>query len=390
MARPGQEAGEDEPQNQRRISILPQGTDNPETITKNEFLTKALDDPNGLLEEILRMWNLEQEDKVNEIREVIRQKDAALADLIEGRDKYRDAYAHECLRGRETSVPLSTTETRKSAKIPDPPTLSSGKDPKFEDWMAQMKSKMAANADYYPTEVINITYVQSRLSGRAAEHAAPRFREDSGSQYRTADEIFDHLKSVFHDPNRKQNARRQLRDLRMKPSQKYHNFLAEFLRLAGESQLHQEDHKEELFEKVTEELRNLTTRDFYTTTSFNEYSTARAQAYYTIQVNNEARRKDGKSSTNPGNSASTDATNPKPTVKDTTSASRSGIPQEARIQLMKEGRCFNCKQPGHVARDCPFKKKPELKEVHVEFLPEGVTKETQELKKENPWGKPPA
>ncbi|KAA8646665.1 uncharacterized protein ATNIH1004_005340 [Aspergillus tanneri] len=206
MARPGQEAGEDEPQNQRRISILPQGTDNPETITKNEFLTKALDDPNGLLEEILRMWNLEQEDKVNEIREVIRQKDAALADLIEGRDKYRDAYAHECLRGRETSVPLSTTET------------------------------------------------------------------------------------------------------------------PEFLRLAGESQLHQEDHKEELFEKVTEELRNLTTRDFYTTTSFNEYSTARAQAYYTFRLTTRLDAKTGLQQSR--KFSSTDATNPKPTVKDTTSASR--------------------------------------------------------------------
>ncbi|THC88955.1 hypothetical protein EYZ11_011595 [Aspergillus tanneri] len=157
------------------------GTDSPETITKNKFLTKALDNPNGLFEEILRMWNLEQEDKVNKIREVIRQKNAALADLIKEQDKYRDAYAHECLRGRETSVPLSTTKTCKSAKIPDPPPLSSGKDPKFKDWLAQIKSKIAANTDYYPTEVIKIAYVQSCLSGRAAEHAAPRFREDSGS-----------------------------------------------------------------------------------------------------------------------------------------------------------------------------------------------------------------
>jgi hypothetical protein len=55
--------------------------------------------------------------------------------------------------------------------------------------------------------------------------------------------MFEHLKSVFYDPNRQQNARRQLRDLRMKPYQKWHDFLAEFLCLVGESYLHQEDYK---------------------------------------------------------------------------------------------------------------------------------------------------
>jgi hypothetical protein len=83
-----------------------------------------------------------------------------------------------------------------------------------------MKSKLATNTDHYPTKLIRIVYVQSRLTGRAAEHTAPRFREESGAKYNTASEIFEHLKSVFYDPNRQQNTRRQLRDLRMKPYQK--------------------------------------------------------------------------------------------------------------------------------------------------------------------------
>jgi hypothetical protein len=51
-------------------------------------------------------------------------------------------------------------------------------------------------------------------------------------------EIFKYLKSVFYDPNRQQNARRQLCDLCMKLYQKWHDFLAEFLCLVEESYLY--------------------------------------------------------------------------------------------------------------------------------------------------------
>jgi len=30
---------------------------------------------------------------------------------------------------------------------------------------------------------------------------------------------------------------------------------------------------------------------------------------------------------------------------------------EERSQLMKKGACFGCKEPGHIAKDCPKKKK---------------------------------
>jgi len=44
----------------------------------------------------------------------------------------------------------------------------------------------------------------------------------------------------------------------MESHQKYHDFLAEFIHLTGESQLHLEDYKKELFDKLTNKLQNLT------------------------------------------------------------------------------------------------------------------------------------
>jgi len=40
----------------------------------------------------------------------------------------------------------------------------------------------------------------------------------------------------------------------MESHQKYHNFLAEFMHLAGESQLHLKDYKKELFNKLINKL----------------------------------------------------------------------------------------------------------------------------------------
>jgi hypothetical protein len=60
---------------------------------------------------------------------------------------------------------------------------------------------------------------------------------------------------------------------------------------------------------------------------------------------------------------------------------------EERNQLMKEGRCFKCKNTGHRANDCPNNEKKEIakkrmngKELHthVRSLFKGMTEEEKE------------
>src|SRR5436190_22865891 len=40
----------------------------------------------------------------------------------------------------------------KSAKIPDPPILTDGKDPTFKSWKLQIWGKLHVNADHFPTD----------------------------------------------------------------------------------------------------------------------------------------------------------------------------------------------------------------------------------------------
>jgi hypothetical protein len=46
-----------------------------------------------------------------------------------------------------------------------------------------------------------------------------------------------------------------------------------------------------------------------------------------------------------------------------------------RLQLMKEGKCFYCKEPGHLAIHCPAKKQiSDLKTLTLEHGPEMTTR----------------
>jgi hypothetical protein len=48
-------------------------------------------------------------------------------------------------------MPTSVQGTKQLIKLPDLPILIDGKDPKFEDWLSQIKDKLLVNEDYYPT-----------------------------------------------------------------------------------------------------------------------------------------------------------------------------------------------------------------------------------------------
>ena len=102
---------------------------------------------------------------------------------------------------------------RKSTKLPDPPVLTDGKDPNYDLWAKRMKSKLNANADYYPTENLRMAYLATRVEGTASLHLAPRMRDDAKNPFITAEKIMEILKKVFGDSNRRQTAINDYRKL---------------------------------------------------------------------------------------------------------------------------------------------------------------------------------
>jgi hypothetical protein len=304
-------------------------------------------------------------DQVQSLKEMVKDKDEALLELIDERDKFRDAFTRQALDGRGLSpVP---EYTRKSERIPDPPLLTDGKDPKFEDWSLRMNDKLTANADRYPTAALRLAYVKSRCSGQAAEHLVARSRIDAFNPYRDAVDVLEHLKTIYQDVNRTLNAKARFRRLFMKNGVRFQEFLSEFSYLAQESELAEPEWKEELYYKLTTDMQRLVIRESNDQAlGFKDFTVACTQTANRLeQISTNEQRNKGRQPR--ANTPASDSPTPNPPKKnpsqDNGIREENKLTRENRDQLMREGRCFTCKQKGHMSSSCPLKRHTSLKEI---------------------------
>jgi len=143
----------------------------------------------------------------------------------------------------------------KSTKLPDPPILTDGKEPAYDDWLAKMQSKLEANQDHFPTQALQIGYIQSRVAGTAALHINPRLRPSAANKFKSAEEIFEVLDKVFSDPDRKYTARQAYRKL-YQNKDTFATFWAEFQRLTVELDIDEETLIDDLRHKVNSKMQN--------------------------------------------------------------------------------------------------------------------------------------
>lgn len=264
----------------------------------------------------------------------------------------------------------ATTSVRKTTKISDPPVLTDGKEPRFEDWLLLISQKLAANADHFDTPQLRKAYVVSRCEGKARKHIIPRMRDDAMNPYTDSKDMLNHLKTIYDDPNRVTTAKHQFRQLYMKASDKFHNFLSEFLYLAVEAGVAEHDWKDELYHKLTTELQKLCITASIQNSSFQEFSSAVSQTASRLEVINHRTQRNrsfapsNRDTTNKGTSQSGTAVKKEPTPSQGTSPTTQRMGNAEHDRLMKEGRCFHCQEHGHLARDCPTKASTsELKEL---------------------------
>lgn len=307
--------------------------------------------------------------EMDEVKEQLQNQnnrgDRALHQELSEAISERDAFATQIARlvmnsatngGRQSSM---APTVQKSTKIPDPPMLNDGREPRFEDWLLLMSQKLAANADHFNTPQLRMAYVASRCDGRARKHITPRMRDDVVNPYTDSKDILDHLKMIYNDPNRITTAKHQFRQLYMKPGDKFHDFLSEFLYLAAEAGVAENNWRDELYTKLTTKLQELCISASYQDGPFRDFSDAVSQTASQLEVIHHRNQKSRVFTSNKDTNKGTNR--PGTTIKKELTPSQSSSPTTlqssgvGRDQLMKEGRCFHCQEHGHLARDCPTK-----------------------------------
>jgi hypothetical protein len=260
--------------------------------------------------------------------------------LAEKKD-FRDTIVRLTMSARGGTPAAAGSELRKSTKIADPELLDDGKDPKFEHWLSRMRNKLKSNTNHFSTEDLRMAYIEERTKGAAAQHIYPRMQQDYPEVYKTAEEIFQHLANVYKDPDKLQTTKEDFRKLFMKNGSDFQTFRTEFLHLAGKAKVPRVDYVQEFFSKLFFEIKPHVAAH-KTSKLFKEFeavcnsvaptlSKARGSGKKQIEFD---KKTSAASSANPNTAA--------------LSGTSKGQTPEDRQALMKEGRCFFCKEHGYM------------------------------------------
>ncbi|ELR10524.1 hypothetical protein GMDG_04799 [Pseudogymnoascus destructans 20631-21] len=174
------------------------------TLHKNilqDYLALA-EDSNSIL--------AEKDDAILQLQELIQSNEQQISEQ-QTIQKYLEKQTQQALKNE----PGHHSYSQLSARIPDPPILTDGIEPAFEDWVVKICLKLEANIDHFPTQTLQMSYIQSQLGGLAQK------------------KFSNFWKKVFSDPDQRHTAQTEYRKLYQR-NNTFAVFWAEFQRLTTE------------------------------------------------------------------------------------------------------------------------------------------------------------
>ena len=223
------------------------------------------------------------------------------------------------------------------------------------EWLAKMKEKMKVEEDLIDTPWRRMAYVMNRVGGTAFSHLEPRAREHGLKLWKDSDEILAYLERVFgNSTNRRRNAEYEFQILHQE-GREFNTFWAEFLRLSVELDRNEVTLISDLTHKLSVEMRLQLINGDEEPTDLNAYAERCRRVYQGLKKIAHAEALETSME-----ECVEEVVAPiprfRPTTIRTARSSRYPVTSE-KDQLMKEGRCFSCREVGHRTMDCPSERK---------------------------------
>ncbi len=292
--------------------------------------------------------------KKNEAREALQ---ASQDEAVQLKSQVQELQTQ--LRSRRDGTPSSVqVQTgRRSGKMPHPPMLDDGTDPTWDDWISKMTNKLEINYDHYESEQSRIAYVHSRTQGKAAKIVYARTHRLTTNPYRTVEEILTDLEESFDDPDREGNYVREFRVLTQGQQQRFVEFFMDFRRLATHLELSDKMMIHDLKEKIQPRLRSAWANsgaDLDTVSKLRSYLTKVDNEHRAMKEIKVTKEKEVSKEANRSKASKqvTFAVTPRDSYQN---RRQSPNPEQRRKALedQKDGSCYICHKPGHLAANCP-------------------------------------
>lgn len=370
MARPNDQNDIELGQDDRRISLqgvsacpLAEAT---EDLTKEKFLELAQD---GQMRDHLWELLIEFRSTIDYLTTALDNSkgrlETARTELKEAQDVNQalDCETHQkitqleqALRTARQSTPSAVStdgSSKKSSKMPDPEVFKTGTPEEWEVFKISLQDKLQYNDDHFQSTGAKVAYVRGRLGGEAQQIALPYSQEEDA----TPQSVLKALDMRFADPQAKKTARTSYMQL-IQGNKSFPEFLGLFQRYAVRAGIPEAQQIDDLLEKCTpsiqqasfgfefDSLRKLIEHLHRVVNQLNSYNMIQTRI-----SNSNARRGGRGRGGSPALGQQPTRSSPNPgaaPAKANTSTSQ----QKPAASGPSKVECLNCRQEGHIMRDC--------------------------------------
>ena len=262
--------------------------------------------------------------------------------------------AERHIESRE-STPEGGAEGRKNrTKWPDAQKLKGDDDPSFTMWLQQIMTK--CNKDF-PDDADRMDYAISRTAGRVSAYIEP-FLAD-GMPILDFDGLIQLLRDYLEDPDPESTARQLLDSLQQKNSQKFSEFLGEWSAPAARLKMSDSEKMYKIKAAICKPLRIKLDNIIDPPADFVGFCRALVKLDNNMRATwaiNDTEKKPAARKPSTFQTAGQRAAAANTNFSRGSSASASTFGKNRRSdeeieKLKKEGKCFVCKEPGHIASE---------------------------------------